>query len=80
MTDNLSLNGWIDREELLPVAHRKVAVRGHDTGGMWLISGGVWWQPYKGQPSNKGRFMAKNERGQINRLAESDDVSHWRYV
>lgn len=71
---------WIDISATLPAVMKEVAVKGGDTQGEWRITGGVWWQPYKGQLHTKGRWMQKDGLGKPMRLPESDDVTHWRNI
>lgn len=77
---SLSTHSWFRSDKVLPDAMREVSVRGGDFLGSWTITGGVWWQPYKGQPHNKGRWMQKNGVDIANRLPESDEVEEWKYV
>ncbi len=79
-TQNDSLIGWIPCGKALPAANKEVAVKGDDHMGEWEITGGVWWQPYKGKAHQQGRWMQKNGIGKADRLPESDEVTHWRYV
>lgn len=80
-TDSLiEKSPWIGANTALPAAGKLVAVKGFDTQGEWVITGGVWWQPYKGQSHQKGRWMQKNGVGIANRLPESDDVEFWRFI
>lgn len=67
-------------KDALPEAYKEVSVYGCDTQGQWKITGGVWWQPYKGQPHNKGRWMCKDGQENPMRLPESEDVDDWTYV
>ena len=71
---------WFSIKCQLPAAMKEVAVKGDDFMGDWEITGGVWWQPYKGQDSDKGRWMQKDGDGHIDRLPENDEVTHWRYA
>lgn len=76
-TDLIAERTWHKANRVLPPVMQEVAVRGCDTMGSWVIYKDVWWQPYKGQPDTKGRWMYKNENGIVNRLPESDDVDEW---
>lgn len=71
---------WRPALTVVPDANKEVAVRGEDWAGKWSITGGVWWQPYKGQSHKQGRWMQKDGLGKPMRLPESDEVDEWAYI
>ncbi len=82
MSNDLTIESprWYNAGIAFPTPKKEVSVRGADTQGGWTITGGVWWQPYKGQSSTQGRWMCKDGAGKAMRLPESEDVDQWSYV